>query len=224
MKPLYCCLVALSLFGWCQPAWAYLRSFGEISVVGCRDGDFSNLVIVLSGSQWGGAVSSDGGKTWSGKEAYWSPPALQPLPRDGTIQFLCIEKDLLLKSTDAGKSWANISPWPALRKEHGDNIEKWKRRFYSDYGKWLPEDEAWPMVFGDSALLYCACAVQWCRRSRRAWLTPVVASTVAYALMATALLAFVPLRFGSFEFSGRNCIRKEGRFNFPFGLPVWRYT
>lgn len=189
MKFLYSCMVALSLFGWCQPAWAYLRSFGEIVAVGCRDTDPSQLVIVLHGGQWGGAVSSDGGKTWLGKEEYWSPPALQPLPRDGTIQFLCIEKNLLLKSTDAGRSWINISPWPALRKELADNIEKWKRRFYLDYGKWLPEDEAWPLVFGASGLLYCVCGVLVCRRSQEAWVVPVITSIAGYALIGTALFA-----------------------------------
>ena len=114
-------------------------------------------------------------------------------------------------------SWTNISPWPALRKELGDNIEKWKRRFYSDYGKWLPEDEAWPMVFGTSALLYCVCGVLLCRRSQKAWVVPVVTSIAGYALIGTALLAvhFIEIRIFRIQW------QEQYTQGAPIRFPLW---
>jgi hypothetical protein len=189
MKRFYYCLMAINLLGCFLPAWASLRTLGEISEAGYRDADLSQLVILLEGCEWDGVVSHDGGKTWVVTRKEQLSAALTPLPLEGTVQFRKLAKGLVLKSTDAGTTWIDISPWPFLRKAIRDSVDAEKQRFLKKFGKWLPNDLTWSLSYGLSALLFCVVSARCCHRCHGVWVSALVSSLVSYLLIGTCLFA-----------------------------------
>ena len=182
-------IVLLCLFA-TLPASARLRTLGTIDQVGLSDDDPNHIVVVLRECEWDAVKSTDGGTTWHTGKRDTLPAVLKPLPATGAVCYRWAG-DCLIRSSDAGTSWCDVSPWRFLRRMIGEDVEREKERFLVQFGVWLPADRgpAWVPSFVVSALCLLAALCIFQARFGLPWVQRALVSSCLYVLIGGALFA-----------------------------------
>ncbi len=152
-----------------NPVHGALRWLGNITTVGQTDTNPLHLAIILDQGEHDAVLSLDGGNTWRLAKQSELPPKLNPLPKEGGIQYILANEHLLLRSDDGGKSWQNVSPWEYLRQLVHSEVDAKKVAFLTKYESDLPDDSSWPLVFGVTALAFAFFGAGIMFRRRQDW-------------------------------------------------------
>lgn len=207
-------LLVLWLVCTALPVAAHIDTLGEITKVGLWDDNPLHVALLMEG---GGDVrpemtltSQDGGITWKISDAALPPEKMRPLPQEGQVQYRIawfpesenvkpVNGSTLIRSTDGGQNWTDISPWKFLRGQLRDKIEKRKAKYLAQYGLWLPDNENWLLVFSVSAsfLLLVGGWVVW--RQKQAVLSLLLLSCICCLMGGAAFFSMHAFYLWLFE-------------------------